>query len=79
MVSNNIIIMETMSFSVNKETKKQIEKIAKEEGISKSDLFREVFAMYQFNKALDYFQKLAKNRILKLGLETEEDFEKYLA
>lgn len=70
--------MSTISFSVDQETKRELESIAKTEKKSKSVIFRELFAIYKFNKELDYLQKVSRDRVLKLGLQTEDDFERYL-
>lgn len=68
--------MPTISFSVDAETKKEIAKVAKREGKSQSDLFRELWGEFQFNKSWEYFQRLNRERTLKLGIQTDDDVER---
>lgn len=70
--------METISFSVDIETKKEIEKIAKEEKKSKSDVFRQIFIAYRFNKVLTDMQKGLRKIALKNNIQTDDDVERFL-
>lgn len=70
--------METISFSVDIETKKEIEKIAKEEKKSKSDVFRQIFIAYRFNKVLTDMQKSLCKIALKNNIQTDDDVERFL-
>lgn len=70
--------MTTISISIDTETKQEIDKIAKDEKRSKSDVIRAAFKSYVFNKNLEYFQNLAKPTVERENLRTEEDFERYL-
>lgn len=69
--------METISFSVDKDIKKEIETISKEEKKSKSDVFRQIFLTYRFNRALDKIQKEGRKIALKNGIETDDDVERF--
>lgn len=68
----------TISISLDNTTKSEMDRIAKDQGKSRSDLVRDLFVSYKFNKTLDGMQALLETGFLKLGLQTDEDFEKYL-
>jgi len=70
---------ETIGFSVSPKQKKEIEKIAKKEGMTKSELFREMIRAYkQVRQERDFYQlqrRLAQ-RAHDKGAYTEEQVEK---
>lgn len=70
---------ETIGFSVSPKQKKEIEKIAKKEGMTKSELFREMIRAYkQVRQERDFYQlqrRLAQ-RAHDRGVYTEEQVEK---
>jgi hypothetical protein len=49
--------MTVISFSIDEEIKDDLERIAKEERRSKSDVFREMYDAYKFKKTLAKVQK----------------------
>lgn len=56
---------------------KEIEKQAKKEGKTKSELLRDAFESYMFDKRLREFQKVGSALAEKLGLESYDDIEDY--
>lgn len=57
---------------------KKIEKQAKKEGKSKSELLREAFESYMFNRRLSELQSFGRTIAEKLGLETYDDIEEFI-
>lgn len=70
--------MKIISFSIDDQTKEELEKMAREERRSKSDLFREMYDAYKFKKTLAKVQKVGREKFLTLGIETIDQAEEYL-
>jgi metal-responsive CopG/Arc/MetJ family transcriptional regulator len=70
--------MGVISFSVDEETKRELEQLAQEERRSKSDIFRDMYKTYAFNKTLTKIQKIGKEKFLALGIESIDDAETFL-
>lgn len=68
----------TVSFSVDINTKKDLDELALESGRSKSDLFREMYNYYRFKTSLRQLQERGVIIAARLGLETEDDIYEYL-
>lgn len=68
----------TVSFSVDTELRDDLDRLAKEQKRSKSDLFREMYNYYQFKTALRQIQEQGILIAERLGLETDEDVYAYL-
>ncbi len=68
----------TISISLDDTTKHEIDQLAKDQGKSRSDLVRDLFVSYRFNKSLDGLQSPLQGTFLKAGLQTDDDFEKFL-
>ncbi|HAW60465.1 MAG TPA: CopG family transcriptional regulator [Actinobacteria bacterium] len=69
----------TLGFSVPPNLKKEVERIAKQEGMTKSELFREMLRAYKQIKAEQEFfslQRRVSQRAREKGVFTEEDIEK---
>ncbi len=69
----------TVSFSVDSDLKKDLDKLSIKQGRSKSDLFREMYNYYRFKSSLARIQEQGVLIAQKLGLETDDDVYKYLA
>lgn len=70
---------ETIGFSISPEQKKEIEKLAKKEGMTKSELFREMIRAYkQAKQEREFFglQRRMSKRARDKGIYTEEQVEK---
>lgn len=67
-----------VNFSAPPQLAKQIEKRAKKEGRTKSELMRKALESYLFKKDLRELQRYGRTIAEKLGLETYDDIEKYL-
>jgi metal-responsive CopG/Arc/MetJ family transcriptional regulator len=70
--------MGVVSFSVDEDTKKELEVLSKEERRSKSDIFRDMYKTYIFNRTLTKIQKIGKEKFLALGIESIDDAEAFL-
>jgi hypothetical protein len=76
--------MATLELSLDPEVKEQFELLlarAKQERRSEQDVVAEMIRTYKgryFLAELDRMQKLTEPIITKLGLETDDDFERYL-
>lgn len=68
----------TVSFSVDKELRDDLDKLAKEQKRSKSDLFREMYNYYRFKTTLRRIQDQGVLIAERLGLETDDDVYEYL-
>lgn len=66
----------TLNIVVPKEDLRFLEKTAKDEGKTKSELAREALRIYTSNRKLDGIQKYGRKLALKLGIETLEDVER---
>jgi predicted transcriptional regulator len=69
----------TVSFSVDTDLRDDLDRLAKEQKRSKSDLFREMYNYYQFKTALRQVQEQGVLIAERLGLETDDDVYAYLA
>jgi predicted transcriptional regulator len=72
------MIMTTMSFSLDDATAKRVKQIAREQDKSQSDVFRDMFAAYDFKTFFRQFQEDSRQMFIDLGLKTEEDIFEYL-
>ena len=70
--------MTTISISLDEETKADIDRLAKEEHKSRSDIIRELFAYRRLERSMQRLQVQAAPTLEKLGLETEEDIAAYV-
>lgn len=70
--------MSVISFSVDEQTKKELEALAKAERRSKSDLFRDMYKTYVFNQKLTKIQKVGREKFLSLGIESIDQAEDFL-
>jgi hypothetical protein len=70
--------MSTMSFSVEDSIKRDFAAWAKRARKSKSDLFRDMVAIYQFNQQLDKNTDKYDAVLDKLGVQTESELYEYL-
>ena len=70
--------MGVISFSVDDQTKEDLELLAKEERRSKSEVFRDMYKAYKFKKTLSKVQRVGREKFLALGIETIDEAEKYL-
>lgn len=68
----------TVSFSVDTELRDDLDRLAKEQKRSKSDLFREMYNYYQFKTTLRRVQEQGSLIAERLGLETDDDVYDYL-
>lgn len=69
----------TISFSVDRDTKREIAKLAAEEGRSQSDIFREMYNYFMFKRTLRRVQEHGVLIAARLGLETDDDVYNYLS
>lgn len=69
--------MTTISISIDKETKREIDRLAKEMRTSRSEVIRELFAYRRLERSMQRLQAQAAPILEKLGLETEEDIAAY--
>ena len=72
----------TIGFSVPPEMAAQVERLARQEGRSKSELFRDMLRVYREQRELEVFEELAaygREKAEKLGIRTEEDVERLIA
>jgi Arc/MetJ-type ribon-helix-helix transcriptional regulator len=69
--------MQTVSFSLDAQTVKDIARLAREGRKSKSDVVRDMFARYQLEKTMQTIQATAAPKLKALNLETEEDIARY--
>ncbi|HVC36250.1 MAG TPA: ribbon-helix-helix protein, CopG family [Candidatus Dormibacteraeota bacterium] len=70
--------MSVISFSVDERTKNELEQLSKEENRTKSDIFRDMYKTYTFNRTLTKIQKIGKEKFLALGIESIDDAEAFL-
>lgn len=68
----------TVSFSVDTELRDDLDRLAKAQKRSKSDLFREMYNYYQFKTTLSRIQEKGILIAERLGLETDDDVYAYL-
>lgn len=67
-----------VNFSAPPKLAQQIDKQAKKEGRTKSELMRKALESYLFKKDLRELQRYGRTIAEKLGLETYDDIEEYL-
>jgi len=67
-----------MSFSIEDDTKRDFARWAKRAKKSKSDLFRDMVAMYRFNQQLDAHTAKSGAALKRLGIRTEAELYEYL-
>jgi predicted transcriptional regulator len=67
-----------ISFSVDEQTKKELEQLARSERRSKSDIFRDMYKVYTFNQTLAKVQKVGREKFLGLGIESIDQAEAFL-
>ena len=70
--------MAVISFSTDDQIKDDVERMAKEERRSKSEIFREMYDAYKFKKTLTKVQQIGRARFLALGIESIDQAEAYL-
>lgn len=70
--------MTVISFSIDEQIKNDVERMAKEERRSKSDIFREMYDTYRFKKTLAKVQKVGHAKFLAIGIESIDQAEEYL-
>ena len=70
--------MSVISFSVDERTKNELEQLSKEERRTKSDIFRDMYKTYTFNRTLTKIQKIGKEKFLALGIESIDEAEAFL-
>lgn len=68
----------TISFQADARTRKTLESLAKQQGVSKSVVLRRMLEWQTFLVATKKMQKDLAPKLKELGLETEDDFEKFL-
>ena len=73
-----ITYMTTISFSVEDDIKHDIAMWAKRAKKSKSDLFRDMVAIYSFGQQLDKLTTASEGALQKLGIQTEQELYEYL-
>lgn len=71
--------MTTISFSVEDDIANDFAIMAKKRGVSKSDLFRELYKRQSFHFWLNDIQNDMAPVFDKLGIVTDDDLEMYLA
>ncbi len=67
-----------INFSASPDIAKQISMTAKSEGRSKSELLRDAFLSYSFDKKLANLQQIGQILAQKIGLESYDQIEEYL-
>lgn len=63
---------------VDDTTKEAIERLARKERRSESEIVREMSAAYRFNRGLDKIQAAAMAKFKELGITTVDEAEAYL-
>lgn len=70
--------MSTATYSLDEETKKGIEQLAKQARKSRSDIVREMYQHYIGEKQLQKAQAIVRRRFMENSIETYEDLERFL-
>jgi len=65
-----------INISVPPALAKRIEKIAKEENRTKSELLREAFHVYEFNRDWAKIRAWGQDTARRMGIKTEDDVER---
>ncbi|MES2970908.1 MAG: ribbon-helix-helix domain-containing protein [Patescibacteria group bacterium] len=68
----------TVSFSLDEETKKAIDQMAKQSKKSRSDILRDMARNYQMRQDWKSLQNYAQAKAREFNLQTEDDIEKFL-
>lgn len=71
----------TVGFSVTPEVAELIEQMARREGKSKSELFRDMVRVYRRERELEIFEELSaygRAKAAELGITSEEDVERII-
>ena len=69
--------MKTVSFSLDEETVRGIEALARQTKMSRSDIVRSMYARMRLEKTLEEMQAQAEPLLKKLGIGTEDDVAAY--
>ena len=64
--------MTTISVSLDNQSKRQLDEIAKETNRSRSDVIRDMVAWYQLKTTVDAMQVKAAPLLRRFGLETDD-------
>lgn len=65
-----------INISVPPPMAKQIEKVAKEENRTKSELLREAFRAYEFDRDWAKIKAVGRKTAQRMGIKTDEDVER---
>ncbi len=68
----------TISFQADGETKRILDELARNAGVSRSDVLRQLLKRQKFSLALAEFQYDMSPYLAKHNLESEDDFEAFL-
>ena len=66
----------TINISVSPALARRIEKIAKEENRTKSELLREAFRVYEFNRDWAKIRAVGETTARRMGIKSYEDIER---
>ncbi len=69
--------MKTVSFSLDEETERGIDAIAKQAKMSRSDVVRSMYARLKLEKTFEEMQAQAAPMLDRLGLQTEDAIAAY--
>jgi hypothetical protein len=69
--------MKTVSYSLDEETARGIEELARLSKLSKSDIVRSMYSRIRLEKTFEDMQTQSAPLLQKLGLETEDDVANY--
>lgn len=69
--------MKTVSFSLDEETWKGIEALAKAAKMSRSEVVRAMYARMRLEKKLEEVQTQAASQLTSQGLRSEDDIARY--
>lgn len=70
--------MTTVSISLDEQTKKDLDALAKKARVSRSDIIRDMFARYRLQQTVHSMQETARPKLQELRLETEDDIVGYI-
>ena len=65
-----------LNISLPPEMYEEIQRVAREEHRTKSELIREAFRQYQFNRRWQVLRRWGEDTALRLGIESGEDIER---
>ena len=65
-----------INISVPPAMAKRIEKLAKEENRTKSELLREAFRTYEFDRDWSKIKAIGRETALRMGIKSDEDVER---